>query len=355
MDFPAYVPAAVRAHITTLIEGNNWESQGWAASLASAKEQLAEIELAIEARAQRGEVEYLDGLRLQKADAVKHRDTLVGHVDCLHRLAYDSRMQEAYAKLTQEFTDDEQLRGFIYAAWAARMDYGQFRERLKRATKLRDKIADTSEELAGLLRDAADTGFSGWPSEFFSISELLRKTDNHEMQNHNLYMWRRMRGHVLGDPPRRDLPEREQPPEESESASNAEIVITFLEPGEKPEIDPEEETQNALCYGWGVAPDLSELLDTVAKAARNFKPSESGMIGAAIESRQRSAKTEYLRAFGNLLTDVHHLTLTNAVMRAMAVVANVAINLPDIDVSYDDVRQALAKRGGDLLDNSGKK
>jgi integrase len=29
MDFPAYVPAAVRAHITTLIEGDSWEPMGF--------------------------------------------------------------------------------------------------------------------------------------------------------------------------------------------------------------------------------------------------------------------------------------------------------------------------------------
>ena len=33
----------------------------------------------------------------------------------------------------------------------------------------------------------------------------------------------------------------------------------------------------------------------MAKTARDFKPSEYGMIGAAIESRQHSVKTEYLR------------------------------------------------------------
>jgi len=71
------------------------------------------------------------------------------------------------------------------------------------------------------------------------------------------------------------------------------------------------------------------------------------MIGAAIASRQRSAKTEYLRALGNQLTDAHCFTLTMPIMQAMAIVANVAINLPDVDVTYDDVRKALVKLGGD--------
>jgi hypothetical protein len=68
------------------------------------------------------------------------------------------------------------------------------------------------------------------------------------------------------------------------------------------------------------------------------------MIGAAIESRQKSPKTEYLRAFGNLLTDVHNFALTKSIMQAMAIVANVVVNFPDVDVTYDDVRKALAKQ-----------
>jgi len=357
MEFPAYVPAAVRAHIATLIEGDEWEPHGWATSLANAESELAGIEGAIETRTRRGEVEYLDSLRKQRADAVKHRDMLAGNVDCLQRLAHDSRMCEAFAVLTREFTKDEQWRGFIYAAWAARMDYGPFRERLKRAAELRDEIAKTSKTLAQLLRQASGVGISNWPAEFFSIPELLRRTDNHEMQGHDLYMWQALRPHVLGDPPRGDIPEGERPHEDGHSASASVIVVReIIEAGNKPETDPAEQGRATLRYAWGKSPPLSALLDTVAEAARGFKPSEYGMIGAAIESRQRSIKTEYLRAFGNLLTDVHHMTLTTAVMQAMATVANVAINLPDdVDVTYDDVRKALARLGGDPLENSEKK
>ncbi len=220
------------------------------------------------------------------------------------------------------------------------MDYRQFRLRLKQVTELRDKIADTSAKLAGLLRNAANTGFSYWPSEFFSIPALLRKTDNHKMQNHDLRMWQGLRRYVLGDIPERKVPESEPLQEEGESAITHVVVWRVLKAGEKPEIDPEEEVRNSLRYAWGTAPDVSELLDTVAKAARDFKPSENGMMVAAIDSRKSNLKAEYLRAFGNLLTDVHHFTLTTGIMQAMATVANVAINQPEIDVSYDDVRKA---------------
>jgi hypothetical protein len=42
-------------------------------------------------------------------------------------------------------------------------------------------------------------------------------------------------------------------------------------------------------------------------------------------------------------------------MQAMAIVANVVINLPDVDVTYDDVRKALAKLGGERLENAHEK
>lgn len=350
MDFPVYVPAAVRAHITTLIEGNSWEPQGWATFLASAEESLSIIEREIETYLRRGEDDYLPSLRIQKAEALAHRDRLAGDVDCLLRLAHDAQMRDAVALLTREFTDDKQWRNFIGAAWAARGDFAKYRDRLKRAAELKGKIADAADKLAKLVSQFSETSTSG-PSEFYSIPELLRQTDNHEIQGHNLHMWRSMRQHVLGDLPKRDAPETK--PTGGEQMPPVEIVI--VPTGEKAEIDPEEEARNMLRYAWGTAPDFSALLGTMANAARSFKPSESGMIGAAIESRQRSAKTEYLRAFGNLLADVHGFVLTTPIMQAMAIVANVVINLPDVDVTCDDVRKALAKLGGERLENSGEK
>lgn len=327
MDFPAYVPAAVRAYITTLIEGDSLEPMGWQESLNRAEHHLAEIDGKIESCIRWGKDDYLPGLRKDRAEAIAHRDRLAGDVDCLHRLAHDARMRDAFALLTREFTDDKQWRNFIYTAWAARVDFAEYRDRLKRAAELKGEIAEAAETLAKLIRQFSDTGING-PGEFYSIPELLRQTDNHEMEDHNLHMWRSMRRHVLGDLPRRDVPDS------------------------KP---AEEEARNMLRYAWGTAPDFSALLGTMANAARAFKPSETGMIGAAIKSRQRSQKTEYLRAFGNLLTDDHGFALTTPIMKAMSIVANVVINLPDVDVTYDDARKALEKLGGGRLENSGEK
>ena len=367
MDFPAYVPAAIRAHITTLIEGDSWESQGWAASLANAEETLARIDREIETYVRRGADDYLPSLMIQRAEALAHRDRLAGDVGCLRRLAHDFRMRDAFALLTREFTDDMQWRSFIHAAWAARVDFTKHRDQLKRATELKNEIAIAAKKLATLICQLEDTGIGG-PSEFYSISELLRQTDNHEMQGYNLYMWRAMRHHVLGDFTRQDVLEEKEiqleldlgDPSDSffgiyhiprDDASD--IVIRVISTSSDLD-DPIEQERNAVSYGWSTAPHLSSLLNTVEKSAQQWKPSADGFINAAITSRQKSPKTEYLRAFGNLLTDIHNFALTTQIMQAMAIVANVVINLPDVDVTYDDVRKALAKLSGERLENSGE-
>lgn len=76
MDFPAYVPAAVRAHVLTLIEGDSREPEGWAASLESAEESLARINRAIEGYLRRDEGDYLPSLRAQKAETLVHREVV---------------------------------------------------------------------------------------------------------------------------------------------------------------------------------------------------------------------------------------------------------------------------------------
>jgi hypothetical protein len=358
MDFPAYVPAAVREHISQYLEGEKTRSiPGYIDLLASAVGEVATFQNAISGYVAKwssfdlANDPYLAGLRKRQAEAVRQQDMLAGDVECLRRLAHDARMQEAFGLLTREFTDDMQWRNFNHSAWAARVDFGKYRDRLKAAKELKREIADAAEALVNLIRQFSHTGVIG-PDEFFSIPELLRQTDNHDMDDHNLHMWRSMRHYVLGD--RRSFADKEEPDKESGGSIVGTVRVIFT-PAEKVKLDPEEDARNTLCYAWGTAPDFSALLGTMANAARNFEPSESGMIGAAIQSRQRSPKTEYLRAFGNLLTDGHRFTLTTAIMQAMAIVANVVINLPDVDVTYDDVRKALANLGGGRLENSGGK
>jgi hypothetical protein len=316
MDFPAYVPEAVRAYITALLKGDNrLGAHGWMAALDDYGRRIAEIDRQIDESIRLGRKGRLSGLREERKEAVEGRRRLAEDVDCVRRLACDERMRDVYTLLAQEF-DDRHWRNFIYAAWAARVDFAEYRDNRRRAAELSSEIARAAEDLAALLRQFSQTGFCG-PWEFRSIEELLRRTDNHD--GRNLYMWRSERHHILGDPPSRDASDK------TDSAGRLSKDIR---------------------YAWGVAPELSMLLDTLSDAAREFKPEESGMIGAAIGSRKRNIKAEYLRAFGVLLIDVHGFRLTPPTMKAMAIVATVVINSPDIVATYDDVRKALKRLDG---------
>lgn len=357
MDFPAYVPAAVRVDLSSRLDGDpRREIPGLVERQNEGAARLAQLEIDLKNLARsiahtplddvpNADHETIVELRKEKAKQAEDVDHLREEVNCLQRLAHDTRMREAYAVLTREFIDDQQWREFIYAAYAARIDFERYRNRLKEAGDLRVDIAKAASKLARLLRQFGDSGVNG-PDEFFSIPELLRKTDNHEERDRNLYMWRSMRKYVLGD-----LPEHGTP----ESTPDEPIEIDFVLEGDKGEVDPEVESCAALRYAWGTAPDLPALLDTVEGAARAFKPTESGVIGAAIALRQRSPKAEYLRAFGNLLVDVNHFTLNPRVMKAMGIVANVVINLPDVDVTYDDVRKTIPMPSAARQENSSEK
>lgn len=300
MDFPAYVPAAVRAEIARSINGDLRRPIGLTEAVASVEHRLVELEGEIERATGRGEVNYLDSLRKQRAIVAAEHDELVSDLDCVQRLALDPRMREAYVLLAGEFDNDGQWENFVDAAYMARRDYSKVRDRRKRADELREDIADSADGLARAIRQLAETGIE-MPGEFYSIPELLRQADNYDEEG-------------VGR-------------------------TAFLHPGTgKVEIVQGDALKTA--------PDLPALLDTLANAARRFQPKIYGMAGAALASRQQNTKTEYLRAFGFLLT-VHRLpnfqiALTTPVMRAMAITANVALNLPDVDVTYDDVRKALS-------------
>jgi hypothetical protein len=348
MDFHSYVPKGAREHALHYLE--HFEPV-----LLEYEKRLSEIEERISywldsnQDADYAEVQLAE-LRKSKTAETKGRDDYARDIASIKRLVHDDRMKEAYRILSNAFFDDEdseqqrKFDGFIYAAWSACLDFSPYREGVKRAETLRDEIAKTADKLACLLDRVSGTGVM-YPSEFFSIPELLRNTDNHEMQNHNLYMWRAIRGYVLGDPPQRKRTENEQT--EIDPTYKPEIVIQSVAWDEELDIDPDQKVRNTLRYAWEKSPSLSALLKTVSKAAREYEPCEGGMIGAAIDSQKRNEKTEYLRAFANLLREQHRFILTAEIMKAMAVTANVVINSTEINVSYDDVRKSLKKLGGD--------
>lgn len=167
------------------------------------------------------------------------------------RLAYDPRMEEVYALLS----DEEQIRRFLVAAYSfCRFDVE--RRRVERAAELVDKIIPMAERLAALVRELNQTG-----------------------------------------------------------------------------VDPPEE----LSYS------AIQRLDALIDAAKRYKPvSPIQEYAVATASRKRNPKMEYLRALAYVLTEHFHIPLTLPIRKAMAVVAAVVIDDPDMVVTLDDVNKAMA-------------
>ncbi|HMO48502.1 MAG TPA: hypothetical protein PKB14_21065 [Rubrivivax sp.] len=108
MEFPAYVPLAVRTHAQRVV------SDGSGAGLAAALESAdADVRRLLPLGAHRAEY----------TSAKARRDALAADLACIRRLVNDARMQPVYALLAGAFDDELKMFGFIYAAWSARMDY----------------------------------------------------------------------------------------------------------------------------------------------------------------------------------------------------------------------------------------
>lgn len=338
MDFPAYVPEGARTHALHFLK--HYEPI------------LAQYEIELEGICE--QIQYwrnsnqdkqdsqarLAKLRLRQREVTRWRDDYARDIENIRRLVLDNRMKDVYRILSDTFFGDEELErqrkfdGFIHAAWSARLDFSFYRERLKQTLELNEEIGKTAEKLANLLVKIGETGVE-CPGEFFSIRALLRNTDSHDQ------LWRGMRDFVLGERLRSYSSESDNA--EYDRNQKVEIKMVPLEPGEKVDIDPDEQMRNTLQYAWGRAPGLPALINTICKAANEFIPKKSGLVGAALSSQKRNEKTEYIRAFGNLLLTEHKFNITTDIMRAMTIATNVVFNLADTDVTYDDVRKALSK------------
>jgi len=351
MDFPSYVPDGARRFAEHFLQGSaELRSEGYEALLAEWREELAEIDSHMRDRSRRSseqteisqshqdEPAELRKRREQKAEDVQQ---LESDVAVIRRLIYDERMKEVYRRLLDTFfgeaEKDHKIDQFLHAAWAARIDYTKYRNRLRQARDQTEQIAETAERLADLLRRIGETG-QYLPPEFYGVDCLLRETDSTDSRPGSQHVWRSLRRTILGDrSPGEREPQTDQDPEGGES----ELTIRVVELGEAAEIDPDEHARNTTRYAWGLAPPVSALLDTLAHAARRYEPAESGFIGAAVAKRQQNIKTEYLRGFAHLLRDEHRFDLTPPIMHAIATTANVVINDLEVDVSYDDVRKAV--------------
>ncbi len=300
MNFPAYVPVAVQEYITTLVDGGHG-LEGWAAV----------------------------------ANDPGHK-WIASIVTFLRRFEkQDERIEEMFSYLERAELSDAHKKQFMNAAWASLADYNKARDAVKLAEKQRQAIATKATELADLLRGALGHGFSNVPMEFYSVRTLLHHTNGSDLT----WPYNRRELLGLGDP-------MAKPNGEVDSTGAAKVVVNRVIEGSAPMQEPDSVTRlrGNIEYAWKLAPDLPDLLDTVAKAARNYEPQFYGRIGAALEKREGNTKTNYLRAFGHMLAEAR-IQPTTDVLNAVACMATVAINDENIVVTCDDVKQALEFKG----------
>lgn len=330
MQFADYVPEGARAYIRRTLEG---DGQHWKGVIGFITEYRA------------------NGTRGYPLRVLEHER------DCLTRFSRDLRMKDAYAELQKTFTTSKQYADFLSAAWQADMDYGPYRDRLKKAKEIAPKVAAAARELSSLLNELATTHTMP-PSELYSIRALLDATDNDELSGHNFYMWRAVRECITGT--RREPPSTERSTKETDSIPKKIIVIGEDEDiddsvrndpdtlviiltaarADDVEIDPETQTRNMLGYAWEKAPDLPAILEVVAHTAEDWAPQETGAVGAAVSNRQKNPRTEYIRAFASILRERMRIEIKGPLVAAIATTTDVVLNL-DTTTSADSVRKTL--------------
>jgi hypothetical protein len=306
MKFPSYVPEPAAKFLTVLIEGNGSGSIGYAHYLEESLRQGVFVDTQIrEARHQCQNCgcevddpdtkDYVTSLEAEKLDHTRAAEVFSDQISLLRRLGYDELMRETFTILGGEFVADHQWGEFLLASITAQRDYSAYRTLGKEVTRLSQDIEATAKQLARQVRDLRKTGV--WlPPEL--------------------------------------MPAPTEDTWESFSSSEPEIshlkILRLLEFSREKVKKSGRTTQD-------VVPVLLNMAERAAQLRPNYM---SPGIHAALQTRQNSKKSAYIRSFGALLVEAK-IELTSGVKRSMAITANVVLDDPNVDVSEDDVRKAL--------------
>jgi hypothetical protein len=294
MAYPSWVPAGVAQRVEALVEG-------WSRSEERIRIRLAEIGIIANIRRGRRPHSLQSACKRMQArlqDRINHTRDGIACIERLTRSHNDGRdrdRQELYERWLSDL-DDLKVVMFLIAACGAADNYTRIRRQLREARLLRQEIIKAARELSRQIRtlESLDVGM---PKELVSTRALLRMANPSHPDD--IDAWEILRPHILGD----------------ELNSSVEV-----------------------CRAWGSAPDLADLLEAAAMATENY------ITALPLHSRQKGEKTDAIRVFAGILTGTYELDLTTRIKRAMAIAATIAINDPDIVVTYDDVRKALNDR-----------
>lgn len=262
----------------------------------------------------------------------------------------DPRMRDAWARLARIARADQDFVSFVQAAWWARDDYGEWRERTRQAGEMARRIAETARELAGLLRQIQRT-YTRLPHEFTSLQALLWRSPSAQGEPYDS-VWQVVRQEICGptwfD---EDILPTDTPPArlleiDDRLREDGTLTIRWRDENDDDSISEEEkqkvQRQHALSYAWEKAPDVRQALLTLAGVADNYTPHPGAdYLAAATATQKPNAVTEYIRGFAQLLKE-SGLQVTPAMRTIMALTGAVVLELEDL--SPETVRKALSGR-----------
>lgn len=329
MEFPTYIPEIVKKQVINYLDGDGKTWEGWIECLKQYETNLIKIKEQQNYFIKQGERSLmLAELQIKFNEEENNFLSLKADVDCIKRLVYRFEMEGVFDVLCAELSLDSIDKIFQFA-WSVNCDYSTYRNQKASISNQAKEISKAASDLAKLLEQTQGCGVM-CPSEFYSLPDLLSKTDNA-----NDLLWKGLRHTILGDDNKleKSIPVLDDPPK---------ITIRFVSPGDDVVIDPLEQARNEIKYTWGTAPDLSALLRTVSQAADEFTPEMHGFIGAAISTRQTNSKTEYLRGFLTKIKDSGvQLPAIPRIYESIATMACVALNDDNGAVTVKDIRDLL--------------
>lgn len=246
---------------------------------------------------------YYDHLIAEIEQASKAAEVFEAYIAFYERLIEPDLMSEVYDWL-RDF-DQASWGIFVISARQARFDDKQFRELRRKALQNAGEIEETANRLASLISNLRDAAVI--------LPPVLREASN---ENSMISLGS---GVVARAKLRR---------------------IVFEGRTQLPNPDFK---------------DAVPWLRSIAKAASTMEVQFAcPAINAALEKRQKSKKSGYLRAFAALLEEAD-IELTSNVMKAMAITANVVFDQPEFEASDDDVRKAIGRARSSEVRKTGRK
>jgi hypothetical protein len=304
VKFPAYVPAAVRDHVSRLLPVLTSIIDTPPGQVPHVVRAYFEEHNKTGAHYERKFKSFADEHLATIIEKRPHRNELALHKECLIRIAQDERMREAYTLLATQFSEDESWHKLIWAATTASQDFRTYRLELSHASRACKEIAAACEYIGSLLEEIDNCNVR--VPAFYSFYVLMNKEGATYEVNGVVpedMVWLRVE----------DILRR-----------LSEMARTTAGEIDNRKVDLSEQ------YAWRIA-------------SFEHNSPQNALVMSALKTRQSNRKTEHLRAFGYGLAIEDPNALTSTVQKAMAYIATVVINDPDIVVTYDDVRAVFTK------------